>query len=291
MSSEKPIVAVTGGTGGQGGSVIDALLESGHYRVRAVLRNLTPAKTKPLSDRGVEIVQGDLEDKASLVKAFRGANVIFAMTDFFEPFVKYGPQEAEKRELAQAKNLSEAAAETSGLSHYVWSTLPSSAILSKGKYHTPHFESKASVDEYILKQFPELTKTTFLWIAYYANNLTFPPFTPNLLKTSGKQPALTRGSYVLAEVETLTNGELLERWGKVTGNSTVYIPGTLEAYNELFPAWGLEMGVMLQFWEAVGDASWSRPGATLLRKQDLGIDTARFTGLDAAWAQIDWKKL
>jgi uncharacterized protein YbjT (DUF2867 family) len=71
MSSEKPIVAVTGGTGGQGGSVIDALLESGHYRVRAVLRNLTPAKTKPLSDRGVEIVQGDLEDKASLVKAFR----------------------------------------------------------------------------------------------------------------------------------------------------------------------------------------------------------------------------
>jgi hypothetical protein len=92
-------------------------------------------------------------------------------------------------------------------------------------------------------------------------------------------------------VETLTNGELLERWGKVTGNSTVYIPGTLEAYNELFPAWGLEMGVMLQFWEAVGDASWSRPGATLLRKQDLGIDTARFTGLDAAWAQIDWKKL
>jgi hypothetical protein len=108
------------------------------------------------------------------------------MTDFFEPFVKYGPQEAEKRELAQAKNLSEAAAETSGLSHYIWSTLPSSAILSKGKYHTPHFESKASVDEYILKQFPELTKTTFLWIAYYANNLTFPPFTPNLLKTSGK---------------------------------------------------------------------------------------------------------
>lgn len=246
------------------------------------------------------------------------------MTDFFEPFIEYGPQEAEKRELGQAKNLAEAAAETIGLSHYIWSTLPSSAILSQGKYHTPHFESKASVDEYILKQFPELaSKTTFLWVAYYAYNLTFPLFTPNLLKTSGKygwvqpagpstpittiadqrrnvgifveailrQPALTRGRYVHAEVETLTNGELLERWGKVTGKSTVYVPSTLEAYNQLFPAWGLEMGVMLQFWEAVGEASWSKPGVSLLHKEDLGIDAARLTGVDMALAQIDWTKL
>lgn len=238
--------------------------------------------------------------------------------------MKYGPQEAEKREFAQAKNVAEAAAETIGLSHYIWSTLPSSATLSQGRYHTPHFESKSSIDEYILKQLPELaSKTTFLWVAYYASNLTFPLFTPNLLKTSGKfgwvqpagpstpittiadqrknvgifveailrQPVLTRGRYVHAEVETLTNGELLERWGNVTGKSTVYIPSTLEAYNQLFPGWGLEMGVMLQFWEAVGEASWSKPGVTLLRKEDLGIDAARLTGLDTTLAQIDWTML
>lgn len=89
-------------------------------------------------------------------------------------------------------------------------------------------------------------------------------------------------------METLTNGELLERWGKVTGRSTSYIPSTLEAYNQLFPAWGLEMGVMLQSWEAVGEASWSKPGVMLLRKDDLGIDTAQLTGLDTAFAQVDW---
>lgn len=71
MSSDKPIIAVTGATGGQGGSVVDALLASGHYQVRAVLRNPIPAKTQHLLDRGVQVVQGDLDDKASLVKAFR----------------------------------------------------------------------------------------------------------------------------------------------------------------------------------------------------------------------------
>lgn len=71
MSPNKPIIAVTGATGGQGGSVVDALLESGQYDVRAVLRNLAPAKTQPLIDRGVQIIYGDLNDKASLVKAFK----------------------------------------------------------------------------------------------------------------------------------------------------------------------------------------------------------------------------
>ncbi|KAL5341435.1 hypothetical protein BJX70DRAFT_358784 [Aspergillus crustosus] len=321
MSSTKPVVVVTGATGGQGGSVVDALLASGQsqYQIRAVLRNLTPEKTKPLQDRGVEIVKGDLDDKSSLVEAFKGAHAIFAVTDFFEPFMKYGPEEAEKRELIQATNLAEAAAETAGLSHYIWSTLPSSAKLSK--YHTPHFESKATADEHILNRLPELAaKTTFLWVSYYASNLTFPLFTPNLIKTSRqygwvqpvgpstpittigdqrknvglfveeilRQPQLSKGRYVLAEVETLTQGEVLERWGKVTGNSTVYIPTSLETFDKLFPAWGLEMGVMLQYWEAVGAKSWSKPGVSVLKKEDLGIDASRLVGFDDALVKIDW---
>ncbi|KAL4868455.1 hypothetical protein BDV12DRAFT_197326 [Aspergillus spectabilis] len=208
--------------------------------------------------------------------------------------MKYGPEETEKHELVQAKNLAEAATETDGLSHYIWSTLPSSAKLFT--YHTPHFESKASADEYFLSNLPELAaKTTFLWVPYYASNLTFPLFTPILLKTSGQygwvqpagastpittigdqrknvgifveavigQPELAKGRYVLAEVETLTNGELLERWGEVTGNSTLYIPSSLNAYDKLFPSWGLDTGVMLQFWEAAGAKSWSKASVTI----------------------------
>ncbi|KAE8356291.1 hypothetical protein BDV28DRAFT_127341 [Aspergillus coremiiformis] len=343
MTASK-VIAVVGATGGQGGSVVDALLESGEFQVRAVLRNPIPEKADPLRARGVEVVQGNLEDKESLITAFKacarpkprtpivrnadivqGAYAIFAVTDFIEPFMKFGPDEAKKQELAQAKNLAEAAAATTSLSHYVWSTLPSTSTLSHGKYPTPHFESKAMADEYIRKELPGLAaKTTFLWITYYASNLTFPLFTPNLLKSSGQygwvqpvegstpitvvgdqrknvgifvnailqKPDLTRGGqYVLAEVETLTNQQLLERWGKVTGKPVTYIPTSVDAYNALFPKWGLEMGVMLESWNAAGDQSWSKPGVTPLRKEDLGIDAAQLTGLDSALRQIDWSVL
>ncbi|EAW12223.1 NmrA/HSCARG family protein [Aspergillus clavatus NRRL 1] len=322
MASDKQLVAVVGATGGQGGSVVDALLETGRYQLRAIVRDPSSENAQQLAARGVEVVRGNLDDKASLVEAFKGAYAIFGVTNFFETFMKYGPAEAEKRELVQAKNLAEAAAATSGLHHYIWSTLPSSAALSQGKYHNPHFESKATVDEYILKDLPDLAaKTTFLWVTYYASNLTFPLCTPSLLQTSGqyawvqpavgetpittigdhrknvgifveaifRQPQLTRGGkYVLAEVETLTNQALLERWSKVTGKSTVYVPSTVEAYNKLFPDWGLEMGAMLKFWEELREASWKKPGVTPLRKEDLGIDVSRLTGLEAAIAQINW---
>jgi hypothetical protein len=65
----------------------------------------------------------------------------------------------------------------------------------------------------------------------------------------------------------------------------------IEAYNQLFPVWGLEMGVILQLWEAVREASWSKSRVTLLHEEDLGIDTARLTGLDSTLAQTDRNKL
>ncbi|KAH8690176.1 putative hscarg dehydrogenase [Talaromyces proteolyticus] len=312
--SPSEIIAVIGATGSQGGSVVDALLEAGEFKVRAVLRNPTPEKAEPLRARGL-----------SLIKAFEGVYGIYAVTDFIEPFMKYGPEEAEKIELVQATNLAQAAAATDSLSHYIWSTLPSSAKLSQGKYLTPHFESKAAVDEYILKELPDLAaKTTFFWISYYASNLTFPPFTPNLLRSSGQygwiqpvdgstpittvgderknvglfvkailqNPKLTRGGkYVLAEVETLTNQQVLESWGRATGKPVTYIPTTLDAYDSLFPKWGREMGVMLEFWNAAGKDSWSKPGVTPLHKEDLGIDVVKLTGLETALGAIKWKGL
>ncbi|KAL5047496.1 hypothetical protein BDW71DRAFT_196631 [Aspergillus fruticulosus] len=222
LSPSKLIAAIVGATGGQNGSVADALLESGQSQVRAVLPNLAQKKT---------------------------------------PFMKCGPEEAEKLELIQ-------------------STLPLSAKPAQNKFHTPHFEAKAGVDEYIFNEPPALAaKTRFLWVAYYAASLTFPLFTPNLIKASGQYgkvqpiqgstsittPSLTlAGKYVLAEAETLTNEALLERWGKITGKST--------------------------FSGAAWETSWSKPGVTALRKEDLGIDVLRLTGLDAALLQTDWNR-
>lgn len=51
-----------------GGGVVDALLAAGKKNVRAITRNSTSKKAKDLATRGVEVVEGDLGDTASLIK-------------------------------------------------------------------------------------------------------------------------------------------------------------------------------------------------------------------------------
>lgn len=61
------IVAVTGATGSQGGGVVDALLSETKAKVRALTRNTSSSRAKALP-AGVDVLEADLADKASLVK-------------------------------------------------------------------------------------------------------------------------------------------------------------------------------------------------------------------------------
>ena len=64
-------VVVLGSTGKQGGAVIDAFLNDPKYKVRALSRNAQSESAKELSKKGVEVVEGETSDEASLVKAFK----------------------------------------------------------------------------------------------------------------------------------------------------------------------------------------------------------------------------
>jgi hypothetical protein len=172
------IAVIVGATGGQGGSVVSAFLEDKTFKVRGITRNPESKKAKDLAARGVEVVRADLNDEASLVKAFEGAHTIFAVTDFFEPFAAKGAQHAMEVEYSQGTNLAKAAAKTASLERYIWSTLPDSKRLSNGKWPVPHFEAKVRVDEFIKQDKALLAKTTFLWVTFYATNLFFPIYTP-----------------------------------------------------------------------------------------------------------------
>lgn len=174
------LVVVVGATGGQGGGVVSAFLEDPTFKVRGITRNVESSKAKELTAKGVEMVQADINDQASLDRAFQGAHVIFAVTDYYEHFFKHGKDVAMETETRYGTNLAKAAAKISTLERYIWSTLPLTSALSQGKAIAPHFESKGRVDAFIKQHLPELyEKTVFCIFTIFAENLTaYPIFKP-----------------------------------------------------------------------------------------------------------------
>jgi len=62
------------------------------------------------------------------------------------------------------------------VSHYIWSTIPSSKHLSSGKVEVPHLDYKAKVDESIKQELPALAKKTkSLFFGYYRSKIAFFP--------------------------------------------------------------------------------------------------------------------
>lgn len=134
MSETRPVIAVIGASGAQGGSVARALVDRGKYRVRAVTRN--PAA---YSGPANEVVGADLADPASLAAAFAGAYGVFAMSNFTD---------ADLDEFTQGGRAVEAAV-TAAVRHFVWATQPNVETLSAGEFHVPHFTDKARVEDLV----------------------------------------------------------------------------------------------------------------------------------------------
>ena len=185
MASKK-IITVVGATGNQGGGVLSAFLGNPDYQIRATTRRPSSDSAKELTAKGVEVVSADINDVESLKAAFAGSHIIYAITDFFEPFFKLGPKEGMEIEIQQGINLARAASATPTLEHYIWSTLPDVSAITGGKYPVPHFVGKNRIDAFIRSDKELLKKTTFLWITWYHSNYTTPIFTPYSIPTANK---------------------------------------------------------------------------------------------------------
>ncbi len=70
------MILAIGATGTQGGHVVDALLADGQ-QVAALTRTPTAPAARALTDRGVELKQGDIADVDALTAAFEGADGVF----------------------------------------------------------------------------------------------------------------------------------------------------------------------------------------------------------------------
>ncbi|KAJ7082954.1 hypothetical protein C8R44DRAFT_822638 [Mycena epipterygia] len=142
------IVSVFGATGLQGSAVINALLKDATFTPRAITRSPESETALKLKARGVEVVKGDFLDKASLVNALRGSEAVFAVRPTVPMFTVKAEDEG-SNELVQGKNMVDAAKEV-GVKFFIFTSLPSLAKLSGGKYkNVLHFDQKAEVEEYL----------------------------------------------------------------------------------------------------------------------------------------------
>lgn len=128
--ANKRVIAVVGATGAQGGGVVRAILadKSGDFTVRALTRNVGSDKANALAAAGAEVTQADIDDAASVKRAFEGASAAFCITNFWEHF-------SPERELAQARNMAQAA-KAAGLVLW-WSMLVCTVAACRGKSPAP----------------------------------------------------------------------------------------------------------------------------------------------------------
>ena len=138
MNNSEKTVLVAGATGRQGGALIRHMLPKG-WKLRALTRSLSNYAAQELKRQGVEVVQGDLEDPASLARAAHGVYGIYSVQDYWSV--------GAKREVQQGKNLADVA-KKAGVQHLVYSSV-GGAERSTG---IPHWESKWEVEKYIRGQ-------------------------------------------------------------------------------------------------------------------------------------------
>ena len=160
MANERTIL-ITGATGKQGGATARALKGSG-FALRAMTRHPDSDAAKAVaSATGAELVQGDLDDPASLKNALKGAWGVFGVQNTWEAGVE-GEEEQGKRLASLARE--------AGVQHYVYSSVGS----AHRKTGIPHFDNKYRVEDTIRAAgFPSYV---IFRPVFFMENLTSPWF-------------------------------------------------------------------------------------------------------------------
>lgn len=268
------VIAVVGGTGNQGLGLVNSILKhsADGFKARIVTRD--PAKAKALVDQGAEAVAADIDDEASLTKAFSGCYGAYCVTPFL-----LSPE----KETKQGQNMA-AAAKAAGLKHVIWSTLedtrkfiplsdPRMPVLHN-HYKVPHFDCKADADAaFVASGVP----TTFLLTSFYYENFStyFPlrksedgssltlalpmgqaVLVGNSCEDIGKTaygifkfgPEHTTGKYIGVAGDVLPASEYAKVLSSVIGKPVHYYPVPFDAFRK-FPFPGADdLGNMFQFY-------------------------------------------
>ncbi|GAA5912317.1 hypothetical protein JCM6882_002557 [Rhodosporidiobolus microsporus] len=272
---EGPIVVVIGATGSQGGSVITHLSRSDKpYRLRAVTRDASKPKAKDLEAAGCEVVEADIGKREDLDKVFAGADIVFAVTNFWEHM-------SAVRELEDGKRLVDAAKGAGTVKLFIWSGVESVRKGSQGKLReVAHFDAKADITEYALVSGLPIANVQ---AGCYMHNFTGTNFKPSRNPSTGElefalpisektnmsllDVVSDYGAFVRAAIELgggkplevlgcseeKTVREMVNEFNEVTGSNAQFRQLTPPQFLELVPGQiGVEMLEMLQWFEQYG---------------------------------------
>lgn len=139
MSHHKGTILVFGATGQQGGSVANALLKAG-WQVRALVRNPAAPKCLELHAAGVELVQGDFADTASIGAAMQGIYGVFSV----QPSSP-GGSVSDEDEVRFGTAIADLAQET-GVEHLIYSSASGVGDKPTGM---AHYDTKARIEAHI----------------------------------------------------------------------------------------------------------------------------------------------
>ncbi len=268
---DKKIIAVTGATGAQGGGLVRAIMADriGSFAARALTRDPKSDKAKVLANLGAEVVYGDVDDQASLARAFHGAHGAYCVTPFW---AHMDPEQ----EITEARNLAHAAKQAQ-VPHVIWSTLEDTRTLVplsdnrmptlRGKYKVPHFDAKGEAD--II--FGELgVPTTYLVASFYWDNLVHFGMGPKRGPDGKLAITFPMGSARLAGIAAEDIGKCaygVFKKGKELIGQTVGIAGGYPTCAQMATALTAALGETVRYNEITPEAyrSFGFPGA-----DDLG---------------------
>ncbi len=268
---KRKIIAVVGATGAQGGGLVRAILNDGkgEFGVRAITRNLNSTKAKELKQMGVEVVEANLDNKASMVNAFKGAFGAYCVTFFWEHF-------SPEKEMEHAKNMAEATKEA-GVKHLIWSTLEDTrkwVPLNDQRmptlmdhYKVPHFDGKGAANCYFEESG---VPYTLLLTSFYWENFIYFGSGPNRGADGKLAITMPMGNKKLPGIAVEDIGKCalgIFKAGTKYRNKTVGISGEQLTGKQMADAFSKVLGVEIVFKDIPADSyrKLDFPGA-----EDLG---------------------
>jgi len=254
-------VLVFGATGRQGSSVVKHLLKDGSFTVKGFSRLEEEKKFEEKCD----FIKGNLKDKNSVLQAMKGADLVYAVSDFWDD-----PEHPEA-ELEQGKNIMDAAKEI-GVKHVVFSSLENTSQMTSGQIECECCDKKAEIFEHGKSLNLPLTE---IRLAFYMENFLhrlrpqkrqdgtvvfdlpigaekldlicaedIGGVVLNIFKNKDK----FLGKCVKLAGDSLTGKEIADTYSKITGDKAIFEPIPIENFKQKVTH-GAIIAKMFQFYQ------------------------------------------